>query len=123
MKEGFTQSIGMCLGLIYGMSIGIATHNIGFWLPIGICFGLLLGAAMEKREIVTQVDFEGACDRIVAEQVSVANAKDHTVKTNAKEQGRTSAAAANQTGTISDKSAARPASLPTPIPWMPVPSN
>jgi hypothetical protein len=30
MKEGFTQSIGMCLGLIYGMSIGIATHNIGF---------------------------------------------------------------------------------------------
>lgn len=58
MKEGFTQSIGMCLGLIYGMSIGIATHNIGFWLPIGICFGLLLGAAMEKRNTKNQTNLK-----------------------------------------------------------------
>ena len=33
----FTQSTGMCFGLIYGVTVGTATHNIGLWLPIGLC--------------------------------------------------------------------------------------
>ena len=68
MKEGFTQSIGMCLGLIYGMSIGIATHNIGFWLPIGLCFGLLLGAAMGKRNLKKQKEIR----QITSDEISAA---------------------------------------------------
>ena len=68
MKEGFTQSTGICLGLIYGMSIGIATHNIGFWLPIGICFGLLLGAAMEKRNLKKQKEIR----KITSDEISAA---------------------------------------------------
>ena len=68
MKEGFTQSIGMCLGLIYGMSIGIATHNIGFWLPIGLCFGLLLVAAMEKRNLKKQKEIR----KITSDEISAA---------------------------------------------------
>ena len=68
MKEGFTQSTGICLGLIYGMSIGIATHNIGFWLPIGLCFGLLLGAAMEKRNLKKQKEIR----KITSDEISAA---------------------------------------------------
>ena len=50
----FTQSIGMCFGLIYGVTVGIATHNIGLWLPIGLCLGVCIGAAMEKRNLKKQ---------------------------------------------------------------------
>lgn len=50
----FTQSTGMCLGVVYGVAVGIATHKIGFWLPIGLCFGLCIGAAMERRNMKKQ---------------------------------------------------------------------
>ena len=68
MKEGFTQFTGICLGLIYGMGIGIATHNIGFWLPIGLCFGLLLGAAMGKRNLKKQKEIR----KITSDEISAA---------------------------------------------------
>ena len=50
------------------MSIGIATHDIGFWLPIGLCFGLLLGAAMEKRNLKKQKEIR----KITSDEISAA---------------------------------------------------
>ena len=50
------------------MSIGIATHNIGFWLPIGLCFGLLLGAAMGKRNLKKQKEIR----KITSDEISAA---------------------------------------------------
>jgi GNAT superfamily N-acetyltransferase len=53
-----SQSSGMILGLIYGVCIGVATHNIGLWLPIGLCFGVCIGAAMEEREMKKQKEIQ-----------------------------------------------------------------
>lgn len=64
----FTQSTGMCFGLIYGVTVGIATHNIGLWLPIGLCLGVCIGAAMEKRNLKKQKEIR----KITSDEISAA---------------------------------------------------
>ncbi len=44
-----------------------------------------VNAAMQEMDIVTQNDFIKACDKIVAEQLGVANASDHTISDKSKE--------------------------------------
>ena len=43
-KNGNNSSrlaIGMCIGISIGTAIGVATHNIGLWMPIGLSVGLV----------------------------------------------------------------------------------
>jgi GNAT superfamily N-acetyltransferase len=64
----FTRSTGMCFGLIYGVTIGVATHNIGLCLPFGLCFGICIGAAMEKRSMKKQKEIR----KIISDEIPVA---------------------------------------------------
>ena len=46
-KNGSNSSrlaIVMCIGISIGTAIGVATHNIGLWMPIGLSVGLCLGS-------------------------------------------------------------------------------
>lgn len=43
------MSIGVGVGLAIGAVIGLATDNIGLWLPVGVALGAGLGAAMARR--------------------------------------------------------------------------
>ena len=48
-KNGSNSSrlaIVMCIGISIGTAIGVATHNIGLWMPIGLSVGLCLGLAL-----------------------------------------------------------------------------
>ena len=55
MENNKQQSTMICMGLIFGLCMGVSLHNIGLWLPIGICLGVCLGACMEKQKKKNQI--------------------------------------------------------------------
>lgn len=42
--------IGMCLGISIGMSIGVATDNVGVGMCLGVGIGSCLGALMDAMQ-------------------------------------------------------------------------
>ena len=51
-KNGSNSSrlaIVMCIGISIGTAIGVATHNIGLWMPIGLSVGLCLGLVISNK--------------------------------------------------------------------------
>ncbi len=39
----------LALGIILGCAVGVATKNIGVWLPVGIALGIALGRKKNKQ--------------------------------------------------------------------------
>ncbi|RSX52540.1 hypothetical protein D2E23_0268 [Bifidobacterium callimiconis] len=41
--------LGICLGILFGVAVGMLTHNIVLWLPLGVLFGVCLGVIYDSR--------------------------------------------------------------------------
>jgi len=50
-KKPVVRGIGpsLAIGAGIGTAVGVASDNIGLWLPVGIAVGLALGVAMAQR--------------------------------------------------------------------------
>ena len=49
-SAGNGLALGLCLGLAIGAGIGVATKNMGLWIPIGLCMGLSLGMSFDSQK-------------------------------------------------------------------------
>ena len=50
-KKPVARAIGpsLAIGAGIGAAVGVASDNVGLWLPVGIAVGLALGVAMAQR--------------------------------------------------------------------------
>jgi hypothetical protein len=39
----------LAFGIIIGCAVGVATKNIGVWLPVGVAMGIALGRIKNKQ--------------------------------------------------------------------------
>ncbi|PJM72865.1 hypothetical protein CS006_06290 [Bifidobacterium primatium] len=40
---------GVCLGMLFGIAVGMLTHNIVLWLSAGTTLGVFLGIVYDSR--------------------------------------------------------------------------
>ncbi|MBW3088143.1 hypothetical protein KIH77_05290 [Bifidobacterium sp. 82T24] len=40
---------GICLGILFGVAVGMSTDNIAVWLPVGVTLGVCLGVVYDSR--------------------------------------------------------------------------
>lgn len=62
MGLGSKSGAYMGVGIALGTAIGVATDNMGLWLPMGLVFGASMTAAQAKKDKSSGADDSASSD-------------------------------------------------------------